>query len=155
MREIEVITKMTNDFIMDSHGVIVTEYCKHKETWDAYRDTVRYTPSQAFLDDLVPESLIKQEENYAKKDQKDLSDIELVVKVVELGADYWKRMLEYGIKSGNINNTDQHWLKTAIEFSSNGEIPYSASGKIPLKTMTIIRSILEVKEKIESLGVVI
>ena len=26
MREIEIVTKMTNDFICDSHGVIVTEY---------------------------------------------------------------------------------------------------------------------------------
>jgi hypothetical protein len=153
MREIEIITKMTNDFIMDSHGVIVTEYCKHKETWEAYRDTVKYTADQAFYDDLVSESLIKQEEDYAKKDQKDLSDIQLVVSVVEQGADYWKRMLEYGERSGNISNTDKHWLTQAIDFATSGKIPYSASGKIPLKTMTIIRSILEVKEKIESLGV--
>ena len=33
MREIEIVTKMTNDFICDSHGVIVTEYCKKQETW--------------------------------------------------------------------------------------------------------------------------
>ncbi len=30
MREIELVTKMTNDFICDSHGIIVTEYCKKK-----------------------------------------------------------------------------------------------------------------------------
>lgn len=28
MHEIEIVTKQTNDFICDSHGMIVTEYCK-------------------------------------------------------------------------------------------------------------------------------
>lgn len=37
MAEIEVVTKMTNDFICNSHGVIVTEYCKKKDTWELYK----------------------------------------------------------------------------------------------------------------------
>ena len=35
MREIEIVTKMTNDFICDSHGVIVTEYC-HIFLWTLF-----------------------------------------------------------------------------------------------------------------------
>ena len=34
MHEIEVVTKMTNDFICDSNGVIVTEYCKKRGNID-------------------------------------------------------------------------------------------------------------------------
>ena len=48
MAEIERITQITNDFICDSHGVIVTEYCKKKETWEAYKN-VPYTLSKEFL----------------------------------------------------------------------------------------------------------
>lgn len=37
MREIEIMTKQTNDFICDSHGMIVTEYCKRESTWEDYK----------------------------------------------------------------------------------------------------------------------
>ena len=53
MREIEIVTKMTNDFICDSHGVIVTEYCKKEETWNKFKDTVKYIPSGKFINELV------------------------------------------------------------------------------------------------------
>lgn len=153
MREIEVLTKMTNDFIVDSHGVIVTEYCKSEKTWLAYRDNVKYQPSEKFIDELVPESIIKEQEEYAKKDQKDLSDLQLAMQIIQLGVGYWEKMLDYGRRTGNIGYTDQHWLELAIDFARKGTVPCSVNGKVPLKTMTIIKSILEVKEKIESLGV--
>ena len=52
MREIEIVTKMTNDFICDSNGVIVTEYCKKQVTWEKFRDTISYMPSADFLKEL-------------------------------------------------------------------------------------------------------
>ncbi|MBO5019933.1 MAG: AIPR family protein, partial [Clostridia bacterium] len=59
MREVEKVTKMTNDFICDSHGVIVTEYCKRPTTWDEYRDKVKYELSPEFVEELMPESIMK------------------------------------------------------------------------------------------------
>lgn len=67
MHEIEIVTKQTNDFICDSHGMIVTEYCKKESTWEDYKADKTYTPSAAFMDELVPVSLIKEEETSAKK----------------------------------------------------------------------------------------
>ena len=96
MHEIEMVTKMTNDFICDSHGVIVTEYCKRPETWVSYRDNVRYTPSEKFLSELMPESITKEQEVASQKDQKDTNDLNYVTEIIKLGAGYWQRLLEEG-----------------------------------------------------------
>ncbi|MFQ7079076.1 MAG: hypothetical protein ACLRSW_14705 [Christensenellaceae bacterium] len=95
MHEIEIVTKTTNDFICDSHGVIVTEYCKRPETWVAYRDNVRYTPSEKFLSELMPESITTEQEVASQKDQKDTNDLNYVTEIIKLGADIgrdcWKK----------------------------------------------------------------
>jgi hypothetical protein len=62
----------TNDFICDSHGVIVTEYCKRPATWEEYRDTVKYELSKGFVDELMSESLVKEQEVSAKAEQKEM-----------------------------------------------------------------------------------
>ena len=75
------------------------------------------------------------------------------MQVIQPGPEYWQKMLEYGKRTGNIGYTDQHLLEIAIDFAKKGNVPCGLNGKVPLKTMIMIKSILEVKEKIESLGV--
>ncbi len=113
MHEIEIVTKMTNDFICDSHGVIVTEYCKRPETWVAYRDNVRYTPSEKFLSELMPESITKEQEVASQKDQKDTNDLNYVTEIIKLGAGYWQRLLEEGTSRAALGYVEQNTLKTS------------------------------------------
>lgn len=153
MHEVELVTKMTNDFICDSHGIIVTEYCKKEETWNDFRDNVRYSPSAKFLDELMPESVIKQQEVSAQKDQKDTDDLKYVMQIVELGKEYWEKLFVEGIKIGALKYSDQTWLKQAIDFAAKGDIPCSASGKVPFKTMTMVKTVMEIKDRLESLGI--
>lgn len=153
MREIELVTKMTNDFICDSHGIIVTEYCKKEDTWVEFRDSIAYTPSIQFLDELVPESLVKEKEISAQKDQKEVNDLKYVMQIIELGADFWRKLLSKGIEQGALQYAEQTWIKQAVEFAEKGQIPCSASGKVPFRTMTMAKTVMEIKEKIESLGI--
>ena len=153
MREIELVTKMTNDFICDSHGIIVTEYCKKEDTWVAFRDTVPYTPSDRFVDELMPEGLVKEQEESAQKEQKGVDDLKYVMQIIEPGAEYWQKLYVEGVKRGALKYSDQTWLKQAMEFASKGDIPCSSSGKVPYKTMTMAKTVMEIKERLESLGI--
>ena len=153
MHEIELVTKMTNDFICDSHGVIVTEYCKRPETWVSYRDNVRYTPSEKFLSELMPESITKEQEVASQKDQKDTNDLNYVTEIIKLGAGYWQRLLEEGTSRAALGYVEQNTLRQAVDFAHKGNIPCSASGKVPARTMALAKSIYDVKDKLESLGI--
>lgn len=153
MHEIEIVTKMTNDFICDSHGVIVTEYCKRPETWVAYRDNVCYTPSEKFLSELIPESVTKEQEVASQKDQKDINDLNYVTEIIKLGAGYWQRLLEEGTSRAALGYVEQNTLRQAVDFAHKGNIPCSASGKVPARTMALAKSIYDVKDKLESLGI--
>ncbi len=153
MHEIEMVTKMTNDFICDSHGVIVTEYCKRPETWISYRDNVRYTPSEKFLSELMPESITKEQEVASQKDQKDTNDLNYVTEIIKLGAGYWQRLLEEGTSRAALGYVEQNTLRQAVDFAHKGNIPCSASGKVPARTMALAKSIYDVKDKLESLGI--
>lgn len=153
MHEIEMVTKMTNDFICDSHGVIVTEYCKRPETWVSYRDNVRYTPSEKFLSELMPESITKEREVASQKDQKDTNDLNYVTEIIKLGAGYWQRLLEEGTSRAALGYVEQNTLRQAVDFAHKGNIPCSASGKVPARTMALAKSIYDVKDKLESLGI--
>lgn len=153
MRDIEVVTNQTNNFICDSHGVIVTEYCKRQSTWEAYKADKNYEPSKAFLDELLPVSMIKEEEHSAKNEQKEIDDLQTVMDAVAFGASCWEKMLEAGQKRNLLSYQEQTLLKQIIMMTQTGSIPVSGSGKVPYKTMNMINSALTIKDKLESEGI--
>lgn len=155
MHEVELVTKMTNDFICDSHGVIVTEYCKRQTTWEEYRDKVHYHPDKNFLNELVSKDLVKEQEAAAKDDQKDMNELQYVMGVVALGADYWKRLLESGIRVNLLSYAEQTNINQLIAMASTGKIPVSANGKIPYKTMTIVKAADAARNKMEAEGIIV
>lgn len=153
MREVEILTKITNDFICDSHGVIVTEYCKRQSTWEEYRDHVKHTLSAEFLEELLPESLMKQQENDAKTEQKEINDLQIVMDVVGKGVDYWTKLMTIGVQKSLISYQAQTAIKQVITMAQTGNIPVSGSGKVPYKTMTTIKLVLEIESKLEAEGI--
>ena len=152
MREIEIVTKMTNDFICDSKGVIVTEYCKKEETWKNFQ-AHPYSLSKEFLSELMPIELIAAEEKDAKKDQKETNDLMYVTKIIEFGPEYWTRLLNEGISKNLLRYQEQTLLKQAFEFAKKGQIPLSASGKVPYKTLVFAKSVMEINDKLDAEGI--
>ena len=153
MREVEKVTKITNDFICDSHGVIVTEYCKRASTWEEYRDTVKYELSADFINELMPESLIKEKEASAKAEQKEINDLQVVMDIVSKGADYWSKLMTAGVQKSLLSYQEQTAINQIINMAMTGNVPASASGKVPYKTMTTIRLALAAKDKLEAEGI--
>lgn len=144
MREIEKVTKMTNDFICDSHGMIVTEYCKKEATWTEYRDHVRYELSSAFMNELISISMIRQEEATARKDERENQKLDYQVEIVRIGEETWRRLFTSGIKRGILSYQDQTLLKDAIKATQTGVLP----------PMFQAKKIMAVKDKLEAEGIV-
>lgn len=155
MREIEKVTKITNDFICDSHGIIVTEYCKRQSTWDEYRDNYPYKLSDEFIRELVSASEVKQQEKDAQYEQKDTNDLQNIMDAIGLGVDYWEKIITAGVNRSLISYQETTSIKQLITMAKTGNIPVSASGKVPARTMKVLNTALEVKNKLESEGIVI
>ena len=154
MREIEIVTKMTNDFICDSHGVIVTEYCKKEETWNKFRDTVKYIPSEKFINELVSFGFMKEQESAVQKEQKEFDDLRFIMQIIETGADYWDRLMQEGLSRNALSYADRTYLIQAKDFAEKAIIPQTnSSGKVPMKVMQMAKAVLDVRDKLESLGI--
>ena len=149
------MTKITNDFICDSHGIIVTEYCKRQTTWEEYRDSVKYELSKEFLNELIPESMAKEEEKAAKSEQKELNDLAVVMDAIALGVDYWNKLLAAGTAKSLVSYQEQTAVKQVIMMATTGNVPVSSSGKVPYKTMNTVKIVLGMKDKLESEGITI
>lgn len=128
MAEIERITQITNNFICDSHGVIVTEYCKKHETWEEYR-AVPYELSQEFLNSLMSTSFEREQADGAKSTQKANNQVVDAMKILEKGSQYWKKLLEAAMKQNMLNFKDISLLKMAIDIESTGKLPSPAQTK--------------------------
>lgn len=151
IREIEIVTRMTNDFICDSHGVIVTEYCKRQSTWEEYRDKVKYELSGDFLAELIPESMLKEAEKDAKRDQKETNDLQTIMDMIAKGAGYWNSMLMKG--SSSLSYQEKNAVMQIINIATTGNIPSSKSGKLPIRIMTAVKLALAAEEKLISEGI--
>lgn len=93
--EIERIAYETNEFIQDSGGIIVTEYCKKEETWKKYKN-VEYKLDKKFLSDLTKKSLEEEKILDSIKEEKLAKDIDIESEIVKLGGDYWRNLIEEG-----------------------------------------------------------
>lgn len=144
MAEIEKVTKITNDFICDSKGVIVTEYCKKKETWEEYKK-LQYTLSDQFKESLISKDMEKENKSSAKKDAKETNKVRDQIKIAEKGSKYWKELLSVGLKHNLLNFKDVSLLKIAIDIERTGNLP------TPLQT----RAIFQIETKINDAGIFI
>jgi hypothetical protein len=143
MREIEIVTKKTNDFICDSHGMIVTEYCKKATTWEEYRDNTKHELSSAFIDELMPSSVIQEAERAAVKDEAELQKLDYQVEIVRVGEETWQRLYSEGSKRGLLTYQDKTLLERAINACKTGN----------LINMMNSRKIMAIKDKLEAEGI--
>lgn len=144
MREIEIVTKMTNDFICDSHGTIVTEYCKRKDTWDAY-SKVPYTLTSAFVKTLVKTDYEEAEKNSAKRDQKETNELKDAMWIAQQGSQYWKDLISNGYNAKMLDLKEMQILKVAVDIETTGKLPSSKQTK----------AIFRIKKRLEDNGIVV
>ena len=153
MREIEIVTKMTNDFICDSNGVIVTEYCKKLLTWERFRDTIEYKPSTDFLRELISSAEVKDVEQAAKTEKKEENDLQNIMEIVNRGVDYWQSLVKIA-QNHRIKPSFQELtaINQLVEMAKTGDVPITSSGKVPSRVTKAIQTALGLEDKLITEG---
>lgn len=153
MREIEIVTKMTNDFICDSNGVIVTEYCKKLSTWEEFRDKIGYSPSADFLSELISTAEVKEYEHDAKSDKKDDNNLKNIMAIINRGADYWQNLVRIAQNNRiSVSYQELTAIKQLIDMSVTGKLPITSSGKVPSKVTKAVQLALALEDQLKTEG---
>lgn len=142
IREIEIVSKMATDFIMDCGGMIVTEYCKKEETWKKFL-AVPYTPSVEFCKTiaLMEETIVEEERE--ERDVRRNIQINTELEIFELGGDYWTKLLEEGKRMRALSEKDISLLNVAISATQTGKLPSTAQA----------RAIMEIRKRLDNEGI--
>ncbi len=153
MREIEIVTKMTNDFICDSNGVIVTEYCKKLLTWERFRDTIDYKPSADFLRELISSAEVRDVEQAAKTEKKEENNLQNIMEIVNRGVDYWQSLVKIA-QDHRIKPSFQELtaINQLVEMAKTGDVPITSSGKVPSRVTKSIQTALGLEDKLITEG---
>ena len=115
--ELVKITKYVFERITDPHrGTInVTQWCKREACWDSVK-ICNIKLSDEFRKVLLGKDEAKAAERDAKKDQKLISDVQAQAKVLELGADFWKKVNSFVMqKRVSISPDQMKALKYAVQ----------------------------------------
>jgi len=115
--EISIVSKIANDFINNSRGMIVTEYAKKEETWTKFKN-YPHRLSDEFIDDLIDAELVIEQQNAAKKASKSNEKISIELEIYNLarseGGKYWERLLDEGIKRRIISPSEDDAVRHYI-----------------------------------------
>ena len=143
IEQANMVARAVNTFICNSHGMIVTEYCKKKETWEAFRQ-VKIQLLPAFYMSLVSRDESKEEERIALKEEREIEKISAEITVVNLGSAYWQSLLRNPIAAGELNYKDRSFLEFAAAIETSGKVPTSSQAK----------AILAVRKKLIDKGII-
>lgn len=154
MREVEKLTCLTNDFICDSNGIIVTEYCKKLSTWENFRDHYKYNLSDEFISELIPVSIMREEVKAAKSNQKEKNDLQIVTEIIALGYDYWNQVYSVGTQKSLLSFQEKTAVLSVMDMAKSGMIPATRDGKLPMKKMTIFKMAEEARYRLQAEGLI-
>lgn len=142
VHEIEIVSKMANDFITDSKGVIVTEYCKKMDTWEKFKE-MEYKPSFEFLKTLIPVEDQISDETAASRIEKEEKQLTTEMQVYNLGSAFWNNLYHEAEKMKLLTYKESSLLKVAASIEQTGKIPSPAQA----------RAIIAIKERLEKEGI--
>ena len=126
--EIQRIGKFIDEFIKDSEGIIVSEYCKKESTWNKLKK-IDIKLSNDFLRICKSKEEIKNIEETAKKEKNTEDKMLGEMEIAQLGSDYWLNLLEQGIKNKLLSEKDISLINVAIK---SYPLPSPAQAKLIL-----------------------
>jgi hypothetical protein len=124
-------TRQVFDFITrdDRTTLNVTEWCKKEECWKRAQ-SYDFTLLDSFVESLTDEEEEKGEKEVAQKEQKVTNQVSSEIELVNLGADYWKKVLDFGRKDKLLSSMEDGLLSVAANFDITGRIPSDKQAKL-------------------------
>lgn len=143
LEQADIIAQMVNKYICDSHGMIVTEYCKRTETWENFKK-IQCPLLPAFMDSLIDQAENDTEERIAVKEQRQIKQISDEITVIKMGSQYWQHLLDHKIAASELTAKDRGLLTVAAKVDQTGTLPSPAQA----------RAILAVRQKLIDKGII-
>lgn len=139
--ELIKITKLVFDVITDPNRetINVTQWCKRESCWSKVKDC-NLILKKEIEKVLVGKEVEKEAEKEAKSDRQILSDLEAQMKVLEYGAEFWKKIYEFQQLKKIGTPESIGLLRTAMQIPNKIPTPFNS-----LK-------LLEIVERVESEG---
>lgn len=124
-------TKEVFDFLTrdDRTTLNVTEWAKKEECWKRAED-FDFTLLVSFTDTLISTGDEQLEKEIAHKEQKVSNQISAEIELVNLGADYWKKVLDFGRNDRLLSEMEDGLLNVAANFEITGRIPSDKQAKL-------------------------
>lgn len=127
-------TREVFDFITrdDRTTLNVTEWSKKEECWNraVHHD---FTLLTQFTDTLVDAGDERDEEEIAEKEQKVNNQVNAEIELVTLGADYWRKVQEFGRNDKLLSEMEDGLLNVAANFDITGRIPSDKQAKLIMR----------------------
>lgn len=153
MHEIEIVTKMTNDYICNSNGIIVTEYCKKESTWTRYRDDIKYVLSSDFCNELIRISEVKEKEQGARKEKREENNLVDIMQIVRRGPDYLRKLVSIARQNNmSVSYQELTAIEQLIKIAESGNVPITPAGKTPPRVIRAIEISCGLEEKLITEG---
>jgi len=122
----EVFEFITRD---DRTTLNVTEWCKKEDCWKRAKEC-NFTLSERLINTLVSISDEQEEEGIAQREQKVDNQINAEIELINLGANYWQKVLEFGRNDKLLSEMEDGLLSVAAHFDTTGRIPSDKQAKL-------------------------
>ena len=124
-------TKEVFDFITrdDRTTLNVTEWAKKEECWKR-AENFDFTLVEAFTDTLISSRDEQVEKEIAQKEQKVSNQVNAEIELINLGADYWQKVLDFGRNDRLLSEMEDGLLSVAASFETTGRIPSDKQAKL-------------------------
>lgn len=126
----EMLAFITRD---DRQTLNVTEWCKKEECWKR-ASSYNFELNEEFVESLVDNYLIKQEEKDSKKEQKMVNQLNADIQVIGLGQEYWEKVYNWGREQKLFTPIEDDLIRLSSTFEQTGKIPSSKQAAIILQT---------------------
>jgi hypothetical protein len=129
--QLVITTREVFDFITrdDRTTLNVTQWCKKEDCWKRAQ-SFNFTLTDAFAETLVNTDDEQEEKETAKKEQKVSNQINAEIELINLGADYWKKVLEFGRNDRLLSEMEDGLLSVAAIFDTTGRVPSDKQAKL-------------------------
>lgn len=124
-------TREVFDFITrdDRTTLNVTEWCKKEDCWKRAQN-YNFTLLGSFVESLINTSDEFEEKVVAQKEQKVSNEINAEIELINLGADYWRHVQEFGRNDKLLSEMEDGLLTVAANFETTGRIPSDKQAKL-------------------------
>ncbi len=124
-------TREVFDFITrdDRTTLNVTEWCKKEDCWKRAQ-AYNFILLEPFVDSLISTTDELVENDVAQKEQKVSNEVNAEIELINLGADYWKKVLDFGRNDKLLSEMEDGLLSVAANFETTGRIPSDKQAKL-------------------------